>query len=204
MKRLSLSMLILALLAGCSTQSNQPVEKPKPKPPEFQTGRLIFQQLFIAAHGWARDVQPVRLQSHVTPGNKDREGKSTVWSCFFASPALRGLKSFTWSGSDAPDVPERGILPGGLDTYNPSNASTAVFDVRFLKIDSDQAYEVAQKHGGEKVLAKNADLPVAYVLDWQPAANILIWHVIYGVSRGDAKLTVDVDASTGAFVRTEK
>ena len=199
---LSLSLIALVMIAGCS--SNQPAEKPQPKPTEFQTGRTIFQQLYVAAHGWARDAQPIRLQSQVTPGDKDRDGKSAVWTGYFGSPNLRGVKFYTWSGTDAPDFSERGISPGRMDTYNPSNTSTAIFDVRFLKIDSDQAFAVAQKHGGEKVLQKNPDTPVSYILDWNQGANTLNWHVIYGPSRGDAKLVIDVDASTAAFVREEK
>lgn len=204
MKKLAILLLGLALLGGCSSQSDQPAQKPQPKPVEFQTGRFIFQQLFVAAHGWARDAEPIKMQSMVTPGDKDRDGKSAVWTAYFASPIQRGVKAYTWSQTDAPDFPERGITPGPLDTYNPSNSSTAVFDVRFLKIDSDEAYQVAQKHGGEKVLQKNPDLPISYLLDWNQPTNELIWHVIYGASRGDAKLTVNVDASTGAFARVEK
>lgn len=197
-------LLALALLTGCSSQPSQPAPKPQPKPPEFQTGRPIFQQLFVAARGWARDAQPVRLQSQVTPGDKDRDGKSAVWNGSFASPTQQAAKSYTWSGIDAPDLPERGINPGPLDTYSATNTSTEIFDVRYLKVDSDQAYEVAQKHGGEKVLQKNPDTPVFYILDWNQPTSELIWHVIYGTSRDDAKLSVDVDASTGAFFRTEK
>ncbi len=196
------SLIALVTLAGCS--SNQPAEKPKPQPPEFQTGRPIFQQVYVAAHGWARDAQPIRLQSQVTPGDKDRDGKAAVWAGYFGSPSLRGVKSYTWSGTDAPDFSERGITPGSLDTYNPSNTSMAIFDVRFLKVDSDQAYETAQKHGGTKVLETNPETPISYVLDWNQAINRLVWHVVYGPSRGDAKLVVDVDASTAAFIRAEK
>lgn len=200
-----LVVLTLALLlCGCSFPSGQAPEKPQPKPTEFQTGRPIFQQLYVAAHGWARDAQPIRLQSQVTPGDKDRDGKSAVWTGYFGSPALRGVKFYTWSGTDASDFSQRGITPGSLDTYNPNNTSTAIFDVRFLKIDSDQAFDEAQKHGGEKVLAKNPDTPISYILDWDSATSKLNWHVIYGASQGDAKLVVDVDASTGAFYRTQK
>ena len=74
----------------------------------------------------------------------------------------------------------------------------------FLKIDSDKAFEVAQKHGGEKVLADAPDTPVSYLLDWNASGNNLVWHVIYGNSRNDAKLVVDLDASTGEFIRKEK
>jgi len=34
--------------------------------------------------------------------------------------------------------------------------------------------------------------------------NNLVWHVIYGNSRADAKLKVAVDATTGEFIRIEK
>ncbi len=204
MKKSAVSLIALALLAGCTSQPSQPAAKPQPKPTEFQTGRPIFQQLFVAARGWARDAQPIRVQSQVTPGDKDRDGKAAVWTGYFGSPSLRGVKFYTWSGTDAPNYSERGINPGTVDTYNPSNTSTAIFDVRFLKVDSDQAFAVAQKHGGEKVLQKNPDLPMSYILDWSPSTNKLNWHVIYGPSRGDAKLVVDVDASTAEFYRVEK
>ena len=74
----------------------------------------------------------------------------------------------------------------------------------FLKIDSDKAFEGAQKHGGDKVLTDAADTCVSYLLDWNASGNQLVWHVIYGNSRNDAKLVVDVDASTGDFIRKEK
>jgi hypothetical protein len=71
-------------------------------------------------------------------------------------------------------------------------------------VDSDKAFEVAQQHGGAKVLEKATDTPVLYVLDWNHATNELIWHVIYGNSRDVARLTVDVNGTTGEFVRVEK
>jgi hypothetical protein len=102
---------------------------------------------------------------------------------------------------DFPDgSSQRGISHGSEDSYAPSGA----FDIAFLKVDSDKAYEVAQKHGGEKVLADTASTPVIYLLDWNVGGNNLVWHVIYGNSRNDAKLVVDVDGSTGLFIRTEK
>jgi len=54
------------------------------------------------------------------------------------------------------------------------------------------------------LLEKAPDTPILYVLDWSRATNMLIWHVIYGNSRDDAKLVVDVNGTTGEFIRTEK
>lgn len=82
----------------------------------------------------------------------------------------------------------------------PGNA----FDTAFLKVDSDQAFEMAQKHGGDKILQEGPDTPVSYLLDWNRGENNLVWHVIYGNGRNDAKLVADVNATTGQFMRKEK
>ena len=90
------------------------------------------------------------------------------------------------------------------DSYSPSNSSTQVFNVQFLKVDTDKAYAVAQQHGGEKLLQKEPDTPVFYVLNWNRQENELTWHVIYGNDRDTAKLRVAVNAATGEFSRVEK
>jgi hypothetical protein len=206
MKKLLMAMLALLTMAGCSSEPSKPAqtEKPQPKAVELQTGRYAFQKLYLAAHGWARDAQPFRLESQPTADSKGRDGKSAVWRASFASPAGRSAKPYVWSGTDAPDAPSRGISPGNEDSYSPTNSSTQVFDIGFLKVDSDKAFEVAQKHGGDKLLEKAPDTPMLYVLDWNHATNVLIWHVIYGNSRDDAKLIVDVNGTSGEFIRVEK
>jgi hypothetical protein len=204
MRKLLMAILALGLMAGCTSEPTKPEEKPQPKPPEYVTGRTAFQKLFIAARGWARDAQPYRLESRLTADSKGKDGKSAVWRAAFASPAQRGAKPYVWSGTDAADAPSRGINPGVEDTYSPNNSSTQVFDIAFLKVDTDKAFEVAQAHGGDKLLEKTPDTPVLYLLDWSSATNELIWHVIYGTSRDEAKLRVAVNASSGDFMRVEK
>jgi hypothetical protein len=208
MKKLLMAVLALAFLimAGCSSESAEPAQtaKPQPKATEFQTGRYAFQKLYIAARGWARDAEPFRLESQLAADSKGRDGKSAVWRASFASPVGRSVKPYVWSGTDAQDAPTRGVSPGNEDTYSPNNASTQVFDMQFLKVDSDKALELAQNHGGDKVLEKDPDTPILYVLDWNHATNELTWHVIYGNSRDDARLRVAVNGTTGEFIRVEK
>jgi hypothetical protein len=196
-------MMMMMMMTACSSgpSTPAPVEKPQPKPAEFVTGRSAFQKLYIAARGWARDAQPYRIESMITDDSKGKEGKSAVWRASFGSPLQRGVKAYTWSGEVSSD---RGINPGTEDTYSPTNTSTQIFDVAFLKVDSDKALDVAQKHGGDKLVAKDPDTPILYMLDWSSATNELIWHVIYGVSRDDYKLKVAVNASSGDFIRVEK
>jgi hypothetical protein len=195
---LSLALLSLTMVTGCSSESSAPA--PKAQPPDLLTGREAFQQLYVAARGWAADMRPYELQSQCIGDSKGKDGKAAIWRAAFAS-ATRGSRPYTWSGVDSPGGSSpRGISPGTQDSFAPNGA----FDMAFLKIDSDKAFEVAQKHGGDKVLADVADTPVSYLLHWNASGNDLVWHVIYGNSQNDAKLVVDLDASTGEFIRKEK
>jgi hypothetical protein len=196
---------LLAMLTACTSEPSKPAEtKPEMKAPEFLLARSAFQKVYVAARGWQQDAKPYRLESVVTTDGNGHDGKAAVWRGSFASPAMRSEKPYTWSGSAADGAPDRGVSPGNEDSYSAANSSTQVFDMAFLKIDSDQAFGTAQKHGGDKILEKAPDTPVFYVCDWNHNTNELTWHVIYGTSRDDAKLKVAVNASTGEFIRVEK
>ena len=199
------ALVLLAVLAGCDSNTPKPPQaKPEPKPPELLTGRSAFQKTFIAARNYAADVKPFRIESTPSSESNGQDGKSTIWRSSYASATQHGVKPFFWSGSNLPDAPSRGISPGNEDVYNPSNASTQVFDPAFLKVDTDVAFTEAQKHGGDKLLETDPTTPVFYICEWNHNTNQLIWHVIYGTSRETPKLAVSVDASTGAFIRVEK
>jgi len=201
MTKLLMPLLALALLTACSSEPTKSAETaPAPKPPEALTGRSAFQKLYVSAHAWGQDAKPYRLESVPNADSNGREGKSALWHAGFASVVQRGTKPYQWSGSPGPD---RGVNAGVEDTYNPNNASTQTFDIAFLKIDSDKAFEIAQQHGGGKLLQQSPDTPIIYVLEWNHVTNELIWHVIYG-SRDVAKLKVAVSATSGEFLRIEK
>ena len=169
MKKLFLVILALAGMTACSSQPSTPAPaaKPEPKTTEQLTARSALQKTFIAARGWAPDVKPFRVESQPSADSKGKDGLSAIWRASFASAAHHGVKPYVWSGSIAPDAPSRGINSGTEDTYSPSNSNTQVFDFAFLKVDSDKALETAQKHGGDKILAKNADISIFYLLDCQ-------------------------------------
>src|SRR5205807_1513319 len=104
--RLLVSLLGMTLLVGCS--SNEPAEKTKEKPAapktEEVTGRVAFQKLYVAAHGWAGDARPYRLESGVTKESTGKDGKAAVWraalSCCRRTPSSRS--STWWIGARAP------------------------------------------------------------------------------------------------------
>ncbi|MGA9643230.1 MAG: hypothetical protein WBQ72_17670 [Terriglobales bacterium] len=182
-------------MAGCSSSPTGPAtaEKAQPKAPETMTGNGAFYKCYIAARGWAADAQPFRVES---AQSKTHDGKAGEWRAGFASPAHRATESYTWTNGD--------VSHGTEDTYSPTNSSTQVFNVQFLKVDTDKAFSVAQQHGGDKLLEKDPDTPVIFALDWNRQSNELLWHVIYGVDRETAKLRVTVNASTGKFSHLEK
>jgi hypothetical protein len=196
MKKLVVAVFVLALMTGCSSEPSKPAQVEKPKAPEPITGRSAFQKCYVAARGWARDAQPYRLESQLTDDSKGREGKSRAWRAGFASALQHSTRAYMWQDGE--------VSFGVEDTYSPSNTSTHVFDIAFLKVDSNQALETAQKHGGDKVLEKAPDTPILYILDWNHQTNELTWHVIYGTNRASAKLRVAVNASSGEFLRVEK
>ena len=195
MRKLFVAVLAVAAMAGCSSAPNAPTtaEKPQPKAPETITGSSAFYKCYIAARGWAVDAQPFRIESSESKG---KDGKAGEWRAGFASVAQHATRSYTWSNGDVSHSVE--------DTYSPTNSSTQVFNVQFLKIDTDKAFAIAQEHGGDKLLEKSPDTPVLYVLDWNRQTNELLWHVIYGTGRETAALRVAVDASIGKFSRVEK
>lgn len=201
---LSAALLLVLGFAACNSEPSKPAEPEKPKGPDLITARSAFQKTYVAARQWNQDARPYRLSSVTTSDGNGHDGKWAVWVGSYASPTMRSEKSYTWSGSTASGAPSQGINPGIEDSYSPTNASTQIWDPAFLKVDSDQAFATAQKHGGDKLLEKEPNLPVTYVCDWNRNTNELIWHVIFGENRDSAKLTVSVNASTGDFIRVEK
>src|SRR5215472_8089566 len=154
-KRTLAAMAVAVCLAGCSSESNrpaanQPAAAPQPaaKSVETELGRAAFQKTYISAHFWAPDSLPYLEQSQPTKGATGKDGRSAVWTGSFGSAAKGLAKTFTWSGSDEEGAPSRGITPSAEDSFSSSNASTHTFDLAFLKAESDQAFKVAQEHGG--------------------------------------------------------
>jgi len=208
MKRLTtvlLATVALLFASACNSSPNASQQGSKSAAPaqktEYLTGRGAFQQLFVAARAFSPDVKPYRLVSNYTDGAPVNEGKAALWRLEVASAARRAVKAFSWSGIAGSS--DRGITHGTEDAYNPDNTSTQVFELPFLKIDSDKAFEVAEQHGGEKLMKKDPKQPVTFSLTFNARKSQLVWHVMYGSMPSDAKLTVYIDATTGQFLRAE-
>jgi hypothetical protein len=204
-------LMFLSLMLACAAPTNKSEDKPVQSETaapaaakadnEFETGRSAFQKMYVAARTWSADAQPIRLESRPHTEDPD-DGRAAMWTAVFASATKQNIRNFSWSGvaSDA----EKGVQPGSLDVYSTANASTRPFDLNFLKVDSTDAFEVAEKKGGAALRKKDPKLPVKYMLFYDPTKSRLLWRVIYGNSQSDAKLRVLVSASSGQFVMIEK
>lgn len=202
---LAAAIFWVGALTGCSSNQKSgsagpaATATPTPQPTQTKTGRIAFQNLYIQAHLWAPDAQGYLAESQPTKEITGIDGKSAVWIARFGSRARALSKTFVWSGTDAPDAPPRGSSPVSQDSFSPDNLSTRTFDVGFLRSDTDQAFKVAQEHGGKELLAKEPTLPVKYRLEWNSRDNGVAWHVIYGKNQ----LSIAVDASTGVYLHVD-
>jgi hypothetical protein len=193
----------MLLLAGCDSGSKStPAPTATPAASEFATGRFALQKMLPSSRLWAPDAQPIRLESSNIKDSTGHDGKANFWRALFGSVSRQKSEPFSWSGITTADV-HKGVDHGTEDSYNPSNRSYRTWDLNFLKSDTDEAFEVAQQHGGKQLLEKDPKLTVTYLLDWDAQSNQLRWHVIYGGSESTGKLTILVDASTGKFIRKE-
>jgi hypothetical protein len=154
---------------------------------------------------WAQDAQPVRLESVLTSEATGQGGKATVWRSFFASPSRGSVKSFTCSGSRLPDSPAYGVTTDpGEHRYTPEFASLA-FSPFLFKVDSDKAYDLAQQHGGQAIVAKDNKQPVTYVLLFEKQKNVPVWYIVYGKGGNERRKGIGViNATTGDFISAGK
>jgi len=90
------------LLSGCSSETPAPAEKKaEAKPAVPFTGRQALQQMYIAARGWAADIQPVQLVSILLPELKADSGKAAAWQVTFVSASLGKARSYTYSSIES-------------------------------------------------------------------------------------------------------
>src|ERR1035437_4507174 len=83
--------------AGVPTKPPVPKKKAKKNPAEPVTGRQALQQMYIAARGWAADIQIVRLTSILLPEVKAEPGKAAAWQALFLSASQNKARSWTYS-----------------------------------------------------------------------------------------------------------
>ena len=212
---LAVSIITFAILtAGCNSTETKPAQSasdntvaPSPPPstePTLYTGQESFNRMMGLALKWSPDAQPARLESALTTESNGQNGKSTIWRGFFVSPSRRAVTTIVCSGSRRPDAPPFGVsTEANAGSYN-SDAANLAFLPLLIKTDTDKAFALAQQHGGDAILKKNAQQPVTFVLLKDRKLNVPVWYVIYGASEKDRKGIGVINATTGAFVSAGK
>jgi hypothetical protein len=200
---------VVMLAVGCSSNENKtasetPAAAPKKAEPTLYSGQEAFNRMLGLALKWAGDAEPARVESVLNTEATGQGGKSTVWRGYFVSPSQRSTRSFVCSGSRLPGAPPFGVSREGIEgAYNAQSAGL-VFSHYLLKTDTDKAFEVAQQHGGDAILKKDAQQVISYVLLKDKNLNVPVWFVIYGASEKDRKGIGVINATTGGFVSAGK
>lgn len=191
---------LLLLLSGCSSEPAAPEKKAAPAPAEPVTGRQALQKMYIAARGWAADIQPIRVTSILLPDVKAEPGKAAAWQAIFVSPSQGKARSYTYSVVESEGNLHQGVFAGQDQSYSTSGA-TKPFPMAAIKIDSDQAYETALKKGADYD-KKNPGKPITFLLEANNKFPDVSWRVIWGESAGTSNFSIFVDASTGLYLET--
>jgi hypothetical protein len=204
---------VAILMAGCSSTEDKPKEgtsetpataPPQNKAPVLYTEQDALNRMMGLALKWSPDAQPARLESVLTTETSGQDGKSTIWRGYFVSPTRRSTKTIVCSGSRLRDAPPFGVSAEGNEGAYNADAANLAFLPLLLKTDTVQAFAIAQQHGGDAILKKDAQQPVTYVLLKDRRLNVPVWFVIYGTSETDRKGIGLINATTGAFVSAGK
>jgi hypothetical protein len=213
--RLAFALIVIGVVmvtTACSSTENKPAEtaqpvsatKPASAEPALYTGQQALNRMMGLALKWSPDAQPARLESVLTTETTGKDGKSTVWRGYFASPNRRSTKTIVCSGSRRPDAPPFGVSAEGSEGPYNAEAANLAFLPLLVKTDTDKAFELTLQHGGDAILKKDAQQPVTYVLLKDRKQNVPVWYVIYGTSEKDRKGIGLINATTGAFISAGK
>lgn len=192
----------VVFLSACSEapkQQQAKQEEPK-KAPEPITGRNAFFKVFVAARGWAPDVQCLSVSSIPVEDVKSTPGKSGAWQVTVFSPSKLRKRTYTWSAVESEGTLHEGVFPGQEEAVNP-NAKIRPFLVAALKTDTDAALKVAEEKSAD-YMKKHPGMRINYLLELTDRHPSPAWRVIWGDSVGTSGHSVFVDATSGAYLET--
>lgn len=194
---LPLLLPLVLMLSACSEAPKAEKAKEAEKPPEPLTGRQAFQKMYPPARSWALDATPLRLRS-VRLSAKPEKGKADAWEAVFVSASQGKSRTYTYSISELEGNLHQGVFAGLEEGYS-SSGSAFAFPIAAIKIDSDEAYDVAAAKSADYI-KKNSNKPISYLLEQTRRFPDVTWRVIWGESVSSSDYSVFVDASTGKYL----
>lgn len=191
--------LLLLLLGGCSEPTKTEKTRVPEKAPEPLTGRQAFQRIFPQARAWAPDAQPVEVRSILLSQVKPEKGRSGAWEAMFVSASKGKSRTYTYSAVEAEGNLHEGVFAGPEESYSGPRGPAFPFPIAALKIDSDQAYDIAAEKSRDYI-QKHPDMPISYLLEQTNRFPSLTWRVIWGESVSASDYSVFVDATLGRYL----
>src|SRR5579864_230349 len=153
------SLLVVAACAVLTSCSEPPAPKVAEKPAEPVTGRHALQQMFIAARTWAQDLQIANMTSMHFTQVPSAPGKAGGWQVTFVSPSQQQSRVYTWSAAEISMSIHKGIR----DERPNSWSGGKTFPIDAVKIDTDEAYQLAVKKLG-KYAEEHPGMVITYQL----------------------------------------
>jgi hypothetical protein len=197
---LSMRFPLIAAVAAFSVLSSCS-EPPKPKEPEKPaapvTGRYALQQMFVAARTWAQDLQIASMTSMHFAQVPSEPGKAGGWQVTFVSPSLQKSRTYTWAAVEVSMSIHKGIT----DERATSWSGGKMFPIAAVKIDTDEAYQIAVKKVA-KYAEANPNMTITYQLQMNQNVPDAVWRIIWGENPSTSSDSVLVDASTGQYMGT--
>ncbi len=191
-------MLAIGPAAALAACSGTPESKPAPKVPEPVTGLHALYGMYTYARPWAQDLQVVSLTSIAVSQVVAVRGKAAAWQAVFASATLGRKRTYTTSVFDASPSLRSGIF---ADAPTALTSDTRPFVLAGARIDTDQAWETALKHG-EAYEKKFPGMTISFILELSRSINQPVWRVIWGADPAGSSLYIVVSADNGQYLQT--
>ena len=189
---------LVLLSAGCS-ETSQTAASPKSEPVQPITGQTALYRMYQVARMWAPDAQVLKMNSiHLTALPAVR-GKAGAWEATFTSAARSAGRSYTYSVLEEEGNLHEGVFKGREESL--SGPAEKSFLIAAVKIDTDKAYQKADKQAGDYD-QKNPNQTISFLLEKQEKFPDPVWRVIWGESLGTSGLSVLIDATTGMYLET--
>jgi len=183
------AVLGVAVLSACSDASKTTTATGDASPnasgsvaaaPAPVSGKTAYWEMYTKARSdWAKDLQPLALESDVVPGMTNGDGKAAMWVATFGSPSLKEARKFTWAAvTHQPDI-YKGVTIGKPIPWSGPTHDVLPFQMSAVSVDSDAAFKSATTEAASWV-KKHPGKEVKITLRESARYQIPTWFVIWG------------------------
>jgi hypothetical protein len=207
-RHLAVIPAILALVScggGTSPETEKKAEPAKTEtaaPAAPVAAKAAFFDAYKPAFQWARDMQPLKIESGELSSFKNADGKAAVWKITFGSPSRKEARTWTYAiaADAANDIPTKGLSVGSALPWPGPSRDVMPFTSSDVATDSDAAFKAAaESELGAKFLKEHPDKNWSMTLGNAARFSGPVWRVMWG----DNKMgyLAFVDARSGKVLK---